>query len=68
VREALDAAARAGCTWVVTTEKDAVRLPSGEARDPRLAVVRISAEILRGAEGLETALDAALSAGRERGP
>jgi len=68
VREALDAAARAGCTRVVTTEKDAVRLPAAEARDPRLAVVRISAEIVRGAEGLDAALDAALLAGGEQGP
>jgi len=65
--EALREAARAGCARVVTTEKDAVRLPSTSARDPRFAVLRISAEILRGAERLDAALDAALSPGRELG-
>jgi tetraacyldisaccharide 4'-kinase len=68
LEEALGAADRAGAARVVTTEKDAVRLPALAARDPRLAVVRISAEIVRGAESLDAALDAALSAGRERGP
>lgn len=61
-------AADAGCALVVTTEKDAVRLPARAARDPRLAVVRISAEILAGGEGLDARLDAALSSGGERRP
>lgn len=65
--EALRAADRAGCARVVTTEKDAVRLPAGAARDPRLAVVRIRAEILRGEGVLDAALDVALSPGREQG-
>jgi tetraacyldisaccharide 4'-kinase len=68
VEEALAAARRAGCARVVTTEKDAVRLPGAAAGDPRLAVVRIRAEIVRGAEALDEALDAALSPGREQGP
>ncbi|HEY6100801.1 MAG TPA: tetraacyldisaccharide 4'-kinase, partial [Anaeromyxobacter sp.] len=44
------------CEAVVTTEKDAVRLPPEAARDPRIRVVRIDAEIVAGAEGLEAAL------------
>jgi tetraacyldisaccharide 4'-kinase len=48
---------------VVTTEKDAVRLPAAWAADPRLRVVRIEAEILAGEEGLERALAALLGAG-----
>jgi tetraacyldisaccharide 4'-kinase len=59
--EALRAAAEAGCELVVTTEKDAVRLPADAAADPRLRVVRIEAEIVRGEELLEAALDAALA-------
>jgi tetraacyldisaccharide 4'-kinase len=65
VRSALDAAARAGCERVVTTEKDAVRLPAGEAGDPRLAVVRISAELLVGGGVLDAALDSVLRSGGE---
>jgi tetraacyldisaccharide 4'-kinase len=63
VAEALREAGRAGCARVVTTEKDAVRLPPTTAGDPRLAVLRIQAEIVRGGEALDAALDAALSAG-----
>ncbi len=66
VDEALAAAAAAGCARVVTTEKDAVRLDPARAADPRLAVVRIEAEVLRGEEGLQAALDAALAAGAGR--
>jgi tetraacyldisaccharide 4'-kinase len=65
VRSALDAAGRAGCERVVTTEKDAVRLPPGEAADPRLAVVRISAELLAGGGLLDAALDSVLRSGGE---
>jgi tetraacyldisaccharide 4'-kinase len=64
--EALRAADAARCELVVTTEKDAVRLPPGHAADPRLRAVRIEAEILAGAEGLEAALDAAVGEARSR--
>jgi tetraacyldisaccharide 4'-kinase len=47
---------------VVTTEKDAVRLPPGLAADPAVLAVRIRAEIVRGAEVLDAAIDAALAA------
>lgn len=57
VRRAADAA---GCELVVTTEKDAVRLPPALAADPRLRAVRIDAEIIAGAGALDAALDAAL--------
>jgi tetraacyldisaccharide 4'-kinase len=50
------------CELVVTTEKDAVRLPPAAAADPRLRVLRIEAEILRGEGPLDAALDAALGA------
>jgi tetraacyldisaccharide 4'-kinase len=65
VRAVLRDAAAAGWT-VATTEKDAVRLPAALAHDPRFAVVRISAEIVAGADALEAALDAALAAGDAR--
>ncbi len=67
LEEALRAAGRRGCALVITTEKDAVRLPESAARDPRVAVLRIHAEIVRGGELLDAALDAALSPGGERG-
>jgi tetraacyldisaccharide 4'-kinase len=57
---ALRAADAARCELVVTTEKDAVRLPAAAAADPRVRAVRIEAEIVRGGELLEAALDAAL--------
>jgi tetraacyldisaccharide 4'-kinase len=66
LQEAFAAAAAAGCQLVVTTEKDAVRLDPPSAADPRLVVVRIEAEVLRGAASLEAALDAALAAGDVR--
>ena len=52
---------------LVTTEKDAVRLPAEWAAEPRLAVVRIEAEVLSGAGVLQTVLDAALAGGDRRG-
>jgi tetraacyldisaccharide 4'-kinase len=60
VEGALRAADAAGCELVVTTEKDAVRLPPDAAADPRLRAIRIEAELLRGAERLDAALAAAL--------
>jgi tetraacyldisaccharide 4'-kinase len=59
---ALRAADDAGCELVVTTEKDAVRLPPAHAAEARLRAVRIEAEVVRGGEGLDAALDAALAA------
>lgn len=53
----------ARCDLVVTTEKDAVRLPPGAAAHERLRAVRIEAEIVRGGEVLDEAIDEAL---RER--
>jgi tetraacyldisaccharide 4'-kinase len=50
----------ARCELVVTTEKDAVRLPAGAAADPRVRAVAIEAQVVRGGEQLEAALDAAL--------
>ena len=68
---AFAAAAAAGAERVVTTEKDAVRLLEPEAggalaADPRLAVLRIEAEVVAGGEALERALDAALLVGDAR--
>jgi tetraacyldisaccharide 4'-kinase len=60
--EALTAARAFGAGRVVLTEKDAVRLPADRARDERLCAVRIDAEIVAGAAGLEAALDRALAA------
>jgi tetraacyldisaccharide 4'-kinase len=59
---ALRGARAGGCDLVVTTEKDAVRLPPALAAEPRLRAVRIDAEVVRGGEVLEAALDAALAA------
>jgi tetraacyldisaccharide 4'-kinase len=50
-----------GGEWVVTTEKDAVRLGAQAARHPRLRVLRIEAQVVRGEEVLGRALDAALA-------
>jgi tetraacyldisaccharide 4'-kinase len=47
--------------WVVTTEKDAVRLDAEAAGHPRLRVLRIEAQVVRGEEVLARALDAALA-------
>jgi tetraacyldisaccharide 4'-kinase len=62
LERALRAADAARCDLVVTTEKDAVRLPPAAAADPRVRALRIEAEIVRGADHLEAALDAALGA------
>ncbi len=51
---------------VVTTEKDAVRVPPEVARHPALRVVRIAAEIAAGAAALDDSLDAALALGDAR--
>ena len=59
---ALRAADGARCELVVTTEKDAVRLPPAAAADPRVRAIRIEAEVVRGGDALESALDAALGA------
>jgi len=59
--EVFRAAAAAGCDGVVTTEKDAVRLDPARAADPRLCAVRIEAEVVRGGEILDAALDRALA-------
>jgi tetraacyldisaccharide 4'-kinase len=66
VEETLGEASEAGCDAVATTEKDAVRLPPGGLGDPRIAVVRIAAEVTAGAGALEAALDLALAAGDVR--
>ncbi|BDG06055.1 tetraacyldisaccharide 4'-kinase [Anaeromyxobacter oryzae] len=50
-----------GADLVVTTEKDAVRLAPADAAHARLRVVRIDAQIVRGADALDAALDAALA-------
>ncbi len=60
IEEALRAAESARCDVVVTTEKDAVRLPPALAGDPRIRVVRIEAQVVAGAEALEEALEEAL--------
>jgi tetraacyldisaccharide 4'-kinase len=59
--EALRTAAKAGCDRVVTTEKDAVRLPAAAAQDDRVCVVRIEAEILAGETVLQEELARALA-------
>jgi tetraacyldisaccharide 4'-kinase len=65
---AFRAADAARCDVVVTTEKDAVRLPPAVAADPRLRAVRIDAAVVRGGELLDAALDAALAAGGRAAP
>jgi tetraacyldisaccharide 4'-kinase len=57
---ALAEARRAGAEYLVTTEKDAVRLPAAVAGDERIRAVRIDAQVLRGGEVLGAALTAAL--------
>jgi tetraacyldisaccharide 4'-kinase len=60
LQEALAAARAAGCAWLVTTEKDAVRLPPRWAGEEALRVVRIDAEVVRGADLLQQALEEVL--------
>jgi tetraacyldisaccharide 4'-kinase len=60
LEEALGAARAAGCEVVVTTEKDAVRLPLQLAADPAFRVVRIAARIVAGAGDLEELIDGVL--------
>jgi tetraacyldisaccharide 4'-kinase len=62
------AADAARAELILTTEKDAVRLPPAFAAEPRLAVVRIEAELLAGEATLQAVLDAALAAGDRRAP
>jgi tetraacyldisaccharide 4'-kinase len=50
-----------GGDWVITTEKDAVRMGPEAAAHPRLRVLRIEAQVVRGEEVLARALDAALA-------
>jgi tetraacyldisaccharide 4'-kinase len=59
VGDALRETGRAGGSLLVTTEKDAVRLPPGSAGDGRIRVVRIDAEVVSGAQELQAALDRA---------
>ncbi|HVO18848.1 MAG TPA: tetraacyldisaccharide 4'-kinase [Anaeromyxobacter sp.] len=54
--------------WVLTTEKDAVRLDAEAAGHPRLRVLRIEAQVVRGEDVLARALDAALARYRAPGP
>jgi len=72
VEEALAAAERGGADGVVTTEKDAVRLSPAWAGEERLRVLRIEAEIVRGADVLDRALAEVLARsarpGGEGGP
>jgi tetraacyldisaccharide 4'-kinase len=60
VRSALEGTAERGGEVLVTTEKDAVRLPEAVSGDPRVRAVRIEAEVLRGEEVLAAAIGAAL--------
>ncbi len=66
LRDTLAAAERARCEVVVTTEKDAVRLPPGVAGDGRLRVVRIDAAVVAGEQVLEEALEEAVGGWRSR--
>lgn len=64
---ARSAADAARAELILTTEKDAMRLPPEWGAEPRLAVVRIEAELVAGDAALQSALDAALSTGDRRG-
>jgi tetraacyldisaccharide 4'-kinase len=56
-----------GGDWIVTTEKDAVRLGAEAAAHPALRVLRIEAQVVRGEDVLSRALDAALARFAPRG-
>jgi tetraacyldisaccharide 4'-kinase len=60
VADVLREADRERCEAVVTTEKDAVRLPPEAAGDPRLRVVTIEAELVAGEDVLERGINDAL--------
>ena len=60
--EALAALGTAGGDWLLTTEKDAVRLPPARAGHPQLRVLRIEAEIVAGGKELDALLEQALAA------
>lgn len=51
----------AASDWILTTEKDAVRLGADEAAHPAVRVLRIEAQVVRGEDVLSRALDAALA-------
>ncbi len=51
----------AASDWIVTTEKDAVRLGADDAAHPGLRVLRIEAQVVRGEDVLSRALDATLA-------
>jgi len=61
LHQALGPADRGDGEWVVTTEKDAVRIGAEAAGHPRLRVLRIEARVVRGEDVLGRALDAALA-------
>ncbi len=61
VDEALAVLGPSGCDWLLTTEKDAVRLPPSRAGDPRLRVLRVEAEIVAGGAALDQHLAEALA-------
>jgi tetraacyldisaccharide 4'-kinase len=63
VEDAIASSVRAGAELLVTTEKDAVRLPAVAAGDGRIRAVRIDALVLRGEEVLGAALGAVLQRG-----
>jgi tetraacyldisaccharide 4'-kinase len=57
IADALGATSRAGALHLVTTEKDAVRLPPGSAGDDRIRVVRVDVDVVAGTRELQAALD-----------
>lgn len=61
LRAVLGAAGDGAEEWIVTTEKDAVRLGTDAAEHPRLRVLRIEARVVGGEDVLARALDAALA-------
>ncbi|HVU18955.1 MAG TPA: tetraacyldisaccharide 4'-kinase [Candidatus Didemnitutus sp.] len=56
IRELYEAAARHGAEFIVTTEKDAVRIAEGMAQPQPLYYLRLEIEILRGADDFEDAV------------